>query len=705
MADSRLFSGNPMLRLAIPMMFGIAVAWWCNPALSVLLPLAAVAIFVLLCGLTAKAPKWLFGVGVMLFMFATGAFVEHGRREAMAPLWAPGERLYEAQLLEVPLHKGASTKVLARVADVDSAVADGARTQGDVYLCLPRSVEADALEIGDVLRFESEMRAPENAGNPAEFDLCSYFYIKGVTASAYLWDGKWLHNGKGEKSLAMRALAVRERLVERYRSLGFDGDALSLLSALTLGEKRDFPKELKENYTAAGASHVLALSGLHLGIFYLLLSVLLPFRGRRNRWVVALREVVIVAGLWAFAYVAGLPASVLRAAILFSLMSLGRCLRQEASSVSSLAFAAMAMLLFSPHLLFDVSFQLSFSAVLAILLIAPPLQRLLKVNEHGSLYRYLVNMLILSFAAQIGTLPFVWYHFGVLPLYSLLTNILVVPLAFVVILLALLLLAVSFFTPLAQLVAAILQYVVSFMNAGITFISSLPGASQSLPPIGVVGAVCVALLLVALFYALMNRRWWLALFVVGCSLVLGVVGVATGGDEQLPDGVIVYNNSKNPLLHIVEKGGDNWLLSTVPQLDAEYDYSSSLYIKREKLSEPVWVDGDYECGSFVCRDGMLRCGGLKIKLLADDLWRKNLFTEPVDVLLLGRGFLGPVAELVEVYPSACILLDASLYRHSRERILRECSVLGVEAVDIARSGALKIVPGGDNFEIIPLRGK
>ena len=686
------------------MMLGIAVAWWCNPVLSVLLPLAAVALFVLLCGLFAKAPKWFFGTGAMLFMFCVGAFVEHGQRGAMAPQWSPGERLYEAQLLEVPLHKGGSTKVLARVADVDGAVPDGARTRGDVYLYLSRSVEADALEIGDVLRFESEVCAPENTGNPAEFDLCSYFYIKGVTGSAYLWNGKWQLIGKGEKNLAMRALMLRERLLEKYRSFGFDGDDLSLLSALTLGEKRDFPKELKESYTAAGASHVLALSGLHLGLFYLLLSVLLPLRGR-NRWVVALREAAIVAALWVFAYVAGLPASVLRAALLFTLMSVARCLRQEASSVSSLAFAATAMLLFSPHLLFDVSFQLSFSAVLAIQLLAPPLQRLLKVDEHGFLYRYLMNMLILSFAAQVGTLPFVWYHFGVLPLYSLLTNIFVVPLAFVVILLALLLLAVSFLAPLAQFVAVLLQCVVLFMNVGISYISTLPGASQSLPPIGVVGMACVALLLVALSYALMNCRWWLVLFVVGCSLVLGVVTAVTGGNEQLSSGVIVYNNSKNPLLHIVEEGGDNWLLSTVPQLDAEYEYSSSPYIKREKLPDPMWVDGDYECGSFVCRDGTLSYGGLKIKLLADDLWRKNLFTEPVDVLLLGRGFLGPMAELVEVYPSACILLDASLYRHSRDRILRECAVLGVEAVDISRNGALKIVPRGGNFEIIPLRGK
>ena len=686
------------------MMIGIASAWYFRLGNVEILSLAAVSLFILLCGFSHKAPKWLFGVGASLFMLAVGAFVEHRQYEAKAPLWGSGARLYEAQLLEVPLHKGTSTKVLAHIVDVDSALSVDARREGVGYLYFPRSVAADSLEIGDLLRFEAVLRPSANSGNPAEFDIERYHYIKGITGSAYLWGGAWKILGHGEKTLSMRALAMREKVIGKYRQLGFEEDDLSLLSALTVGEKRDFPQELKEGYTAAGASHILALSGLHLGIIYMLLTLLLPSSGR-NRLFIILREAIIVVALWAFAYVAGLPASVVRAAILFTLMSLGRCLRQESSSVSSLAFAAIAMLLFSPHLLFDVSFQLSFSAVFAILLLTPHLQDALKVNGRGWLYRYVANLLILTFAAQVGTLPFVWYHFGVLPLYSLLTNILVVPLAFVLMALALLLLVTSFAVPLCGAFATALQFVTSVMNGGISFISSLPGASFALPPIGVAGAACVALLIATLLYALVNRRLLQALFVAGCSLVLFVAALLLGGGEEVPDGVAVYNNSKNPLLHVVGQGGENWLLSTVPRLDAEYEYSSLPYIKREKLSEPLWVDDDYVCDVFAFGDGVLRYGGLKIKLLADDCWRENLFSEPVDVLVLCRGFLGPVEELVEVYPSSCMLLDASLYRHSRERIVRECAVLGVEAVDIARSGALKIVPHGNNFEIIPLRGK
>lgn len=704
MVPNSLFGSNPLLKLAMPLMIGVVVSRYCMPGTAVLLPLLALSLFVLLFGMWQNAPKWLFGAGAVVFMFSTGAYVECRQRENMAPEWMAGKRHYEAQLLEAPLHKGTSTKVLANVVDIDSGIAVNARGRGEVYLYLPRSVEADVLEVGDVIRFRSEIRIPANAGNPAEFDLSSYYYVKGVTGSAFVWGNDWERVGKGDMTLSMRALAVREKMVDRYRSLGFEDDDLSLLSALTIGEKRDFPQELKESYAAAGASHVLALSGLHLGILYLLLTMLLPLRGRAI-WKIVLRETVIVVALWSFAYIAGLSASVVRSAILFSLMSLGRCLRQDSSSVSSLAFAAIAMLLFSPHLLFDVSFQLSFSAVLAILLLTPHLQRLLKTDDHGVLYRYVANLFILTFAAQIGTLPFVWYHFGVLPLYSLLTNIFVVPLAFVIIALTLLMLLTSFIAPLRLLFTVILQYITGVMNDGIAWVASLPGASLSLPSITAWEALLVALFIVALSYAFINRKLWPALLAVGCMGVMSVVNIAVGDKEENPDGVIVYNNNKNPLLHIVASGGENWLLSTVPQLDAEYEYSSTPYIKREKLPEPVWVDGDYECDAFVSKNGAVMYGGMKIKLLADDLWRENIFAEPVDVLILGRGFLGPIEELVEVYPSACILLDASLYKRSRERILRECSLLGVEVVDISRTGAVKVVPRGENFEIIPLRGK
>ena len=183
-----------------------------------------------------------------------------------------------------------------------------------------------------------------------------------------------------------------------------------------------------------------------------------------------------------------------------------------------------------------------------------------------------------------------------------------------------------------------------------------------------------------------------------------VESVTVDGDKE-NEAFLVYNNRKNPLVHIVGENGGNWLLSTVPQLDAEYEYSSSPFVKREKLTEPLWVNGEYRDSIFALSDGLLQFDGLKVRMVDSDVWQDNLYVHPADSVLLCRGFLGRVDELVEAYPSSCLLLDASLYKRSRERILRECTALGIEAIDISESGAMMVAPSGDKFTLLPLRGK
>lgn len=684
-------------------MTGIVVGWYCGVDMLQISLLALFSLLAMLMGIFRGTPKWFFGIGASLFMLAVGMFVEECKEREMSTPWSSEKLSYRAQLLEQPVVKGSTVKALATIT-VDDTIPSAVRGNGTVYLYFPRSVETEQLKIGSNVTLSAVLSPFRNAGNPAEFDVERYYYIEGITGFAYVGRDEWSYEGEGELSLQMRALRLRGNVVSMYKGLSFEGNELALLSALTVGERGDFPKELKESYSVAGASHILALSGMHLGVFYLLLTTLFSFWGR-SRLAVALRELLIVLLLWGFAFVAGLSPSVVRAAVLFTLVSVGRSLHQDASGVSSLSFAAIVMLLFSPHLLFDVSFQLSFAAVFSILLLAPPLQHLFGLERRGWLFRYVANLLILSVVAQVGTLPFVWYYFGVFPLYFLLTNMVVVPLAFLLMSLSVIVWMLSFLPLLQWPFVVLLKFVVGFMNGCVTLIASLPGASLSLPPVGVAGACSAAFLLALLSYAMVNRRRWLMLFSL-CCMISSLV-VLFMGQEKSREGAyfVIYNNKKNPLLHLAASGGSNYLVSTVPQLDAEYEYSSSPYIKREKLSEPLWVNGEYCDSVFTLSDGLLQYDGLKLRMVDSDLWQENLYVHPSDIVLLCRGFLGKIEELVEAYPSSCLLLDASLYKHSRERIMRECSALGIEAIDISEVGAIMVVPSGEEFTLFPMRGK
>ena len=290
-------------------------------------------------------------------------------------------------------------------------------------------------------------------------------------------------------------LAQRAKLLDRLSESGVDGSVYAVVAAMTLGDKSQLTKELRDTYAVSGASHILALSGLHLGIIYTLLSLLLS----RRRWQV-ISQVVIIVCIWLFVFLVGMSASVVRSAVMitvYALLSLGH---RDKMSVNTLAFAAIVMLLFNPKSLFDVGFQLSFMAVLAILLFYPLFesvwsQQLLFGHR---LFRWLWTTLAVSCAAQIGVAPLIAYYFGRFSCYFLLTNLVVVPAATLILYLSLLVLLIPS-------LAYLLIYIVDVLNQLLLWITMLPGASiEGLHP--TLLQVWMTYVIIGAVYGLLIRR-------------------------------------------------------------------------------------------------------------------------------------------------------------------------------------------------------
>ena len=693
----------PLLKLALPLIGGIVIGWLCNVDLLHTATLFALSLLAVAAGFSSRLPAWLFGVGATGAMLAIGLFVITCDKAIETPRWSGRKVACEAQLLEVPYMGGVATRALAYVVSDDGSVA-GERSEGRVNIYFANSVEAEALRVGEKVRFEAVIENPRNAGNPAEFDVERYMRLKGVSGSVFLPVGGWQSAGMGNVSLQMRALALRDDIVKMYERQGFEGNALSLLAAFSVGEKRGFSQELKEVYSDAGVSHLLALSGLHLGLFYMVVVTLLGFAGGSRKWYIA-RELFALLLLWVFAFVAGLTPSIVRAAVLFSLVSVGRCLRRDSSSLNSLAFAAMVMLLYSPRLLFDISFQLSFSAVLAIILLTPWLRERLGCNKRGRLYRSLVSLLAVSFSAQVGVLPFVWYYFGTFPLYFLFANLLLVPLATV-----LMTLVVYFWVtvpvPLVQqCVAWLLSWLLAFMNGVVEFVASLPAASVMLPQVSVAGACFAAFMLVAFFYCVMRRRYLFAALISMAAVVAVVLNIFTGKGTDYSDSVLLFNNNKSGAALVLPQGSEGYVVSSVPKFDSDADRVLVPFMEREDITSVRWLESPYTDSCVSYSDGLLSFAGVRMQLLADDCWLSDSLQHPVDVLWLCRGFLGPVERLLEVYPASCIVLDGSLYAGSRRRLLRECGAAGVGCIDISQLGAVKLKAADGSFSVETMRGK
>lgn len=237
------------------------------------------------------------------------------------------------------------------------------------------------------------------------------------------------------KVISREAQERNRLLAERLNRAGLDEQALAVSSALLLGQKEGLSREMRRNYAQAGASHLLALSGMHLGILYGLMYILLIRRIRYSDWKWFLLPPILLT-VWGYAFIAGMPVSLVRASIMLTLATIAALAQADTPPLHILALSALVILLFTPAALMQAGFQLSFISVFFILVLYRP------VRERLGIRNKVADLLLLSVVAQLGTAPLSIWYFHSLPLLGALVSIVLIPLTTIIIYLGLLLLAV-----------------------------------------------------------------------------------------------------------------------------------------------------------------------------------------------------------------------------------------------------------------------
>ena len=262
-------------------------------------------------------------------------------------------------------------------------------------------------------------------------------------------------------------LHQRTLLLQRLQSSGLSDDQYAVVAAMALGDKSALTRELKDTYSKTGASHILALSGLHLGIIYALLSMLVIGR----RWQ-TITQVAMILSIWAFVFLVGMSASVVRSAVMLTVYAFLALGHRQKMSVNTLAFTAIVMLLVTPKALFDIGFQMSFMAVFSILLFVPLFYRPFSAEYLMThrVVKWIWGMVAVSVAAQIGVAPLIAYYFGRFSCYFLLTNFIVLPAATII-------LYLSLSTLLIPSIGIVLANMVGLLNSTLLYISTIPGAT------------------------------------------------------------------------------------------------------------------------------------------------------------------------------------------------------------------------------------
>ncbi|MBQ8673410.1 MAG: ComEC/Rec2 family competence protein [Bacteroides sp.] len=693
---------HPLLRLLLALLPGMAVGAYFpleHPALLFPLCLIGLGVLYLLC--RRRGVGW-HGAAALLAFFLLGmGLVSHALSRTAYP-FADAETVCRVRLVDHPEEKERS--YLCRSLLLDEWRGDSLHLSGDGHLFLLYFPKDSAVALparGDELLVHTRLTLPVGNGLPEEFDYARFLRYRGVSGTAYVPRGRWKRVGHQDvPTFAQRMDDMRDSVLTHYRRLGFRDDELAVLAALTVGSKEELSDEIRETYSVAGASHVLALSGLHVGLLYgvlwLLFSPCWRLVARLRPYVLLL----IVALLWFFAYFTGLSPSVVRAVAMCSCWALSCLLPGRPRTSEVLTAAAFLMLLFRPLWLFDVGFQLSFAAVAAILLLQPWLEGLWR--PEGWLKRKVWSLLTLSVAAQVGTAPLVAYYFSRFSVHFLLTNLWVIPLVTLVMYLALVLFLLTPFPAVQQLVATVLQWLLSLQHDGLRLIEQLPGASVDRIWLPEWQLLFLYLLLVLLYRACRHctpRR--LALFLVALLLFLSLRLLLQSRPQA---GVVFYSVQRCPVVHCLTEGRESWLVcaDSLPDtsrlrrsLGAHWNRLGLLpptELSGDTLLLPADSSGDTILPRLSLQQGILSYRGLRVCLLTDDRWRGLTADRPlpVDYLYVCRGFRGRLADLTALFRVRVVVLDASLGDYASRRYIEECRRLRLPYAEMKTRGMLMV---------------
>lgn len=372
---------------------------------------------------------------------------------------------------------------------------------GKTVIYLDKDSLSRSLLPGDNIVVYSSFTMLKGVTNPGQFNYQNYLEKKQIEYVNYT-NNNWQFISS-EFSLIRFATICRNYCVNSFEKAGLNGSELAIASALTFGYKDDLENDVKSSFSSAGAMHVLAVSGLHVGIIYLIFisffkMILIP---ERYKWVV---YILILFILWFYTFVSGLTPSVVRACTMFSFFILADAINKSANVFNILAASAIFLLIVDPFLIMQVSFQLSYLAVLGILYLQPKINRLF-VSRFWIINK-VWDLTTVSIAAQLATFPLTIYYFHQFPNYFVLTNLLVIPMAFVILIIGIVIIILSFYNPLTFFLGSLYYLVLKIFYKSINFINHIPGSNSKGFSINLFETISIYLLLLLIIAYISTKK-------------------------------------------------------------------------------------------------------------------------------------------------------------------------------------------------------
>ncbi len=443
-----LYKDIPFVRFTLPLAAGILLRYYTDytPVYYILIPVI-IAILLAYKLSDDRLKSVYYGLGVCVFFTIAGYLLYSQKYSSVISLKAmPGT--YTVRIDEKPVSRERSIKVPSSL--ITKNRKGKYKAKAKIMLYFPDESDIAGKSPGSLIRLKLLPSEIQDFDTLDSFDYRKYMIHSGY--KYYSFAAKYAPTGEYSVGIKHKSAIIQQKLLARYSSRIDNQRSLAIVSALTLGYRDYLDEEIREKFMEAGISHIMAVSGLHVGIIMLIASSLLKVIRIRSRF---LSIIIIILSVWTFALISGMSPSVSRASIMFTFISTGKHIGRHVNPVNSLLASAFILLILNPFILFSASFQLSYSAVLTILLFFKKVDNLIKFS--GLLLRKLWSLISVTLLAQAGTLPFVLYYFKSVAPLSVFTNILAIPLTFLIVLTGLMLLVV----PSSLFVSDILAWLVT----------------------------------------------------------------------------------------------------------------------------------------------------------------------------------------------------------------------------------------------------
>ena len=451
-------------------------------------------------------------------------------------------KYYQIRIIEPPQEKPNSIKIYAEVEAIrNNDIIEP--TFGKLLIYLQKDSIAQKLEYGDKLTFNKNLNKIEAPKNPEQFNYKAFLQQKDILFQTYLRSGDWDKLASNEKyGIVYNALKLRTYLLNILETNNVKGDELGIAAGMLLGLRDLLSPELRQAYAGAGAMHILCVSGLHVGIIFLILNALLSFLNHSVKTKV-IKASIILLFIWFYALLTGLSPSVVRSATMFTFVIIGQNINRHTNILGSLSASAFLLLIINPSLLFDLGFQLSYSAVVAIVILQKPMENLW-IPNNIVLYK-IWQLITVSIAAQIGTLPISLYYFHQFPNLFLLTNIIVIPAAYIVIILGIIVLLTSFISPISLFLGKVLSFFLSFLNVLISEIEHWQySVTKDIYLNDTLLILLIALITSMSIWLLLKKK---KLVFVNISIIIFII-IANSVKYENSDEVVFYHSTKNTYL-------------------------------------------------------------------------------------------------------------------------------------------------------------